>query len=630
MFKRDKIFEELDRIAPLIPIPIYWLDINYIILGGNDLCLEAIGSSGTSIKEVLVGKTYHDYYPKEIADELTDIVGMVLKNNTPIKIEEKIVDVATGKFRYYETVRAPLFGNNGNVVGTICTAIEITDKKEAENLRVESEKHKAFEKQQEKFTQLANQVAHDIRSPLGSLLVIIKECVQLPEGSRIALREAAIGIGDIANHLLHQYQKKDNAEISEYEERHPILVSTVLLETLSAKKYQYDKLAVKFDYHFEANTHFAFIKTQSSAFKRMLSNIINNAVDALDGQVGKVDLQLETDNEWVRIIIQDTGKGMSAELIDKIMHKTAVTEGKKSGHGLGLTQVWETLDHNQGELHIASEPGKGTNITLIFPRATAPHWIAEEITLRPNDIVVILDDDTSIHGAWRVRFDSILSQDASIQLKHFQQGREALEFIQALAPTEKESVFLLSDYELLTQELNGLHIISQSKIKRSMLVTSHYADPLIQAQAAKIDTKILPKQLASEILIKITAADEQGTENVEAEKIDAVIVDDDRTFVNMLVLHIFATHNTEEYRDPENFLNNVDKYPKDTKIFLDNHYATSDLKGLDVAKELHARGYQHLYLLSGEAFGAGDVPSYLTVIGKTDIERLKKIVASQL
>jgi hypothetical protein len=163
-----------------------------------------------------------------------------------------------------------------------------------------------------------------------------------------------------------------------------------------------------------------------------------------------------------------------------------------------------------------------------------------------------------------------------------------------------------------------------------MLVTSHYAAPLIQTQAAKIDTKILPKQLASEISIKITATDEQGTENVEAEKIDAVIVDDDRTFVNMLVLHIFSTQNTEEYRDPENFLNNVDKYPKETKIFLDNHYATSDLKGLDVAKELHERGYQHLYLLSGEAFGTGDVPAYLTVIGKTDIERLKKIVSSQL
>jgi hypothetical protein len=159
-----------------------------------------------------------------------------------------------------------------------------------------------------------------------------------------------------------------------------------------------------------------------------------------------------------------------------------------------------------------------------------------------------------------------------------------------------------------------------------MLVTSHYADPLIQAQAVKIGTKILPKQLASEILIKITETDEEDTENAETETVDAVIVDDDRTFINMLILHVFSAQNTEEYRDPETFLKNIAKYPKGTKIFLDNNYATSDLKGLDIAKELHERGYQYLYLLSGEVFGVGSVPSYLTVIEKTDVDRLKKIV----
>lgn len=626
MSERDTIFKELDRIAPLMPIPIYWLDMDYIILGGNDLCLAAIGSSGTSIKEVLVGKTYHDYYPKEIADKLTDIVEMVLKNNTPIKIEEKIVDVMTNKFRYYETVRAPLFGNKGNVVGTICTAIEITDKKEAENLLVESERHKAVEKQQEKFTKIANQVAHDIRSPLASLLMIVKSCTQIPEDDRIALREAAVSIGDIANHLLHQYQKKDTADAIDSEERQPILVSAVLLEALSAKKYQYEKLPVKFHCHFKIHSHFAFIKTGSSAFKRTLSNLINNAVDAFENKPGNVDLQLEANNEWVKVIIQDTGKGMSTELIDKIMHKTAVTEGKKSGHGIGLTQVWETLERNQGEMHITSKLGKGTTITLTFSRVKAPHWIAEEIALGSNDTVIILDDDTSIHGAWRARFEDIFDENVQIQRKHFQEGKEALEFILSLPPDEKERVFLLSDYELLKQELNGLHVIAQSGINRSILVTSHYADPLVQTQAAKIGTKILPKQLASEIAIKISETDKNNKKEARIEKVDAVIVDDDKSFVNSLLLFAFNDDDiVDEYYNPEHFLKNVNKYPKDTKICLDNNYATSELKGLDIAKELHERGYTQLYLLSGEAFNDTEIPSYLTVIGKNDIERLRNL-----
>jgi FixJ family two-component response regulator/anti-sigma regulatory factor (Ser/Thr protein kinase) len=455
--------------------------------------------------------------------------------------------------------------------------------------------------------------------------MILKDCTGLPEDQRIALRNAAITIGDIANNLLHQYQQRESGKITESDERKPILVSTVLLESLSSKKYQYADLPIKFEGNFKHDSHFVFIKTALSAFKRMLSNLINNAVDAFDNQPGKVGLGLEANKEWVKIIIQDNGKGMSPELVAKIMRKTAVTEGKETGHGLGLTQVWETLEHNHGEMHIASEPGKGTTITLTFPRAIAPDWIAEEIALRKHDTVIILDDDTSIHGAWRARFEDILNEHKSIGLKHFHQGKEALEYIQSLTPDEKNNIFLLSDYELLMQELNGLHVIGQSKIDRSILVTSHYVDPLVQNEAAKTGTKILPKQLASEVIITITENNTNNTTTGGAEKIDAVIVDDDRSFINALVLSAFDDDEiTEEYTNPEHFLNNVDKYPKDTRIYLDNNYATSKLKGLDVAKELHERGYTQLYLLSGEVFKHGDIPSYLTVIGKGNIKKLKK------
>lgn len=622
VLSNKKIFDALEIVASIVPTPLYWHDTTGTVLGLNTHCLNEMGKT----REAVIGKTPYEFYPKEIAEQILSLNEQVIKTGEILSKDEQIEDVNTGKIKTYRSTKSPLYNEEGRVIGVIGSSINITAEKEAERLIIENEKQKALLEQEGKFTKLANQVAHDIRSPLSSLMMIVKDCAQLPEKNRIALREAAIGISDIANHLLHQYQKKDTAEMTEFEERQPILVSTVLLETLTTKKYQYAKLSVKFDDHFEPNTHFLFIKIQASSFKRMLSNIINNAVDALEGEAGKIDLQLEADNEWVKITIQDTGKGMSPELVDKIMHKKAVTEGKKSGHGIGLAQVWETLDHNQGELHIVSQLGKGTSMTLTFPRATAPHWIVEEIALRSNDIIVILDDDTSIHGAWNARFESILNEDISIKLKHFQQGKEALAFIKTLAPTEKESIFLLSDYELLTEELNGLHIIAESEIKRSILVTSHYADPLIQAQAVKIGTQILPKQLASEILIKITKANEEGTEGSATIEVDAVIIDDDRTFVNMLVLHVFADQDTEEYYKPEDFLKNVGKYRKDTKIFLDNNYATSDLKGLDIAKELHELGYHQLYLLSGEVFGVDDVPSYLTIIEKTDTERLKEIV----
>ena len=386
----------------------------------------------------------------------------------------------------------------------------MTAEKEAERLKIENEKQKILLREEEKFRRLAHKVAHDIRSPLATLLMIIRDCNQIPESNRIALREAAIHIGDIANHLLYQYQKQE-INVKDIEASQDILVSTALIELLTAKKYQYKSTPTKFDYQFKPNTVFACIHISESAFKRTISNLMNNAVDAFEGKPGQVSLQLEADNEWVNISIKDTGRGMPKELVRRIMNKTAFTSGKASGHGIGLTQVWETLENYQGEMRIDSRLEWGTAMLLRFPRTQLPHWMIEEILLNADDTVIILDDDASIHSAWDIRFEPILSQYPEIRLKHFEEGQKALEFIDALSAEERNRIFLFSDYELLEQELNGLQIIDKSQISRSILVTSHYSDRLLQENASKMEIKILPKQLASEVHIEIMSIKKLNT-----------------------------------------------------------------------------------------------------------------------
>ncbi len=612
--------EYLESLVPYMPGPIYWKDRNSVYLGMNK---PALKSSGLIHFSDFVGKTEYDLWP-QFADKIIKNDKIVIRTGQALQ-EEGAIMLPNKEVRYYTAIKVPLRDVNNNIIGIIGNYIDITAQKEMEQLKVENKIQKNIEKEQEKFTQLANKVAHDIRSPTSTLMMILDTCTQLPEDKRISLRDAAITIGDIANNLLHHYQQRQTGIVTENEERKPILLSTVLMESLSAKKYQYANLPLKFEAHFKDDSHFVFIKTHLTAFKRTISNLINNAVDAFEHRPGQVDLGLEANTEWVKIVIQDAGKGMSPELIAKIMDKTAITEGKQSGHGIGMAQVWETLDNNHGKMHISSLPGKGTSITLTFPRAMAPDWIAEGIVLGENDTVIILDDDTSIHGAWCSRFEGIIKEHPSVQLKHFHYGQEALDFIQSLTADEKSTIFLLSDYELLMQELNGLDVIAKSKIDRSILVTSHYIDPLVQNKAAKTRTKILPKQLASEVLITVIQGAAMGLTKRGTEKVDAVIVDDNKEFINVFILYAFDDDEiTEEYTNPEHFLENLNKYPKETRIYLDNNYGTSKLTGLDVAKTLHDLGYTQLHLLSGEVFKDADIPSYLRLVGKNKLESLKK------
>lgn len=619
--KALNIFDALDMVAPIFPAPMYWHDTKGVVLGINAQALKGINKP---IEDIL-GKTPYDFYSKDIADHIWQNSMQVIKNGETLSQEEYAYDSSGKRIGTYLAIKAPLYNEHGNMLGVLGTSIDITAEKETEQLKIENEKQRTLLEEEEKFTKIANQVAHDIRSPLSSLLIIVKSCTQIPEAERIALREAATGIGDIANHLLDKYNKNKKEGI-EAAENKALLVSTALIESLTAKKYQYKNLPIKFDYHFEENTPFVFIKTQFSAFKRMVSNLINNAVEALEESVGAVSLHLAADNVWVKIAIQDTGKGMPPELIDKIMNQVSVTEGKKDGYGIGLSQVWETLDKNQGEMHIDSQLGKGTTITLTFPRISEPNWITKEIFLNANDTVIILDDDSSIHGAWQTRFKTILNEKLSIKLKHFEESKEALEFINALSLTEKNNVFLLSDYELLKQELNGLHIIAKSQIKRSILVTSHYADPLVQEKATKIGTKILPKQLASEVPVKIIES-EQATKKdsaLNSNRVDMVIVEDNEDLLECMVNYIFNDKVVDQYIRPDDFLKNIHRYRKDTKIYLDNNYADSWLKGIDVAKELHEQGYERLYLFSADTWHKGEIPSYLTIIDKGDVDSLEK------
>lgn len=606
------IFSALEIVSSIIPTSLYWHDTAGAVLGLNSHCLKEIGRT----RDEVIGKTPYDFYPREIAEHILKHNEQVIKTGEISWQEEQIKDVDTGEMKTYRSTKSPLYNNDGEVIGLIGSSVNITAEKEAERLKIENERQKTLLEKEEEFRKLANQVAHDIRSPLMSLSMIVKTCVEIPESKRIALREAATGIGDIANHLLDRY-KQNEIDSVETEEQKAILVPTILLELLTSKKYQHKQLPIKFNCHFEDATQFIFIKTQQGAFKRMLSNLMNNAVDALDGKMGTVSLHLSANNEWVKITLQDTGKGMSPELIAKIMNKTAVTEGKKEGHGIGLTQVWDTLDKNQGEMNIVSQRRQGTTIILNFPRVKAPNWIAEQIVLNKNDLVIILDDDISIHRAWQTRFETILDKNSGISCKHFENGEDALDFINTLSTKDKAKVFLLSDYELLKQELNGLHIIAQSEIKRSILVTSHYADPITQEKAVNAGIKILPKQLASDVSIKII---EKSYEE-EQEKLYAVIVDDNPSFVRALQFGGFGDRVTEAYRSPEELFKNIDKYSKDTRIFVDNNFVCSDLKGVDVVEKLHDMGYTRLYILSGEPYLK--VPPYVTLIekGTSDFER---------
>ncbi len=356
----------------------------------------------------------------------------------------------------------------------------------------------------------------------------------------------------------------------------------------------------------------------------MISNTINNAVDAVKNKKdGKVTIKLHVNSEWVEVSIEDNGKGMPKEILDKINNKIAVTSGKEKGHGIGLTQVRDTLEANYGKLDVESTLGIGTKVKLMFPKIVSPSWVAQEIKVFKDDIIVILDDDNSIHGACNTRLANIINESPNIQVKHFIDGIEAINFINSFTELEKQKICLLSDYELLKQKVNGLDVIQQTQIKRSTLVTSYYNDVEIRNIANKDNIKVLPKSLAFAVPINLTTIVLPCS-----KKVDMVWIDDAKEFVDSLVRQHYKHLDIDKYYDPFLFMDNYRQYPLDTRIILDMFYyedITLVKDGLSMAKELHENGYTNLFIATGELTSQDKIPYYLKLILKNDSKNMSQL-----
>lgn len=611
-----RIFKALELVAPIVPTPFYWMDANGVVLGINELCLKAIGTT-----REIIGKKPYEFYKKEIAEHILRHNAEVIRREEILSQEEPFEDITTKKMKYFSSIKAPLYDDEGAVIGIVGSSIDITAEKEAEKLKIKNEAHAIKIQEHEALISLAKKVSHDIRAPAKTVIEIAKACKAIPEAFRIALGDAGESISNIADNLLNQYEGKNSAEESKQQ---PILLSAFLSRLLARKKLEYKNFAIKFDYKFSSDGNFAFIKAPPSDLERSMSNIINNAVGAFKNGKGNVTIQLDTTKDRVKIIVQDDGQGMPPEVRDKIMSNIAVTHGKADGHGIGLQVVRDTLRQCQGELVIESVLGKGTSVILSFPRIKAPSWIAEEIKLGPDAIMVILDDDTSIHTVWDMHFEEILAQYPDMQLRHFERGAEVLEFMKGLSLEHRQRVFLLTDFELLNQNMTGLDVIAQSGVEHSVLVTSHYAEKAVQEQAAKTATKILSKELASEVPIVVDSSVKyQPPVQAGLKTVDLVLIDDDESFAQIAMLTAFMDLSVDHYTDPVQFLKHVMQYSKHTKICVDKNFAGSSMDGLELAEILYYQGYTRIFLVSGDQFDEGDLPHYLINVGKMDIDKVQ-------
>jgi len=210
-------------------------------------------------------------------------------------------------------------------------------------------------------------LAHEIRNPLaaisGSVQVLKKELVLSAEQKElmtIVLKES-----ERVSHSLEQFL---DFALPSKQVFSPINLRDILDETIKILRGGGElngKVTIEGNFKTSDVPYFG----NAGQFKQVFWNLIKNAVKAMpDG--GRLRLEFpEPRKKDVRIVVADTGRGMTDE--DKENLFEPFYSGFENGRGLGLSIVRKIIDDYDGRIDIRSEVNKGTEVLITLPQRKA-------------------------------------------------------------------------------------------------------------------------------------------------------------------------------------------------------------------------------------------------------------------
>jgi PAS domain S-box-containing protein len=215
---------------------------------------------------------------------------------------------------------------------------------------------------------LAAGVAHELGNPLNSLTIHLqliarklKKLGKSPEAESIAdsigvCREEVARLDGIITHYLEAIRPTppDLAEAS---------LPEVLAEVLKFQKREFEDRGIAV----EAETPLALppVMADRNQLKQVFFNITKNAMESMQPG-GRLMIKSRADDDSVYLLFGDSGSGIRQEDLIRLFEPYHTT--KPGGHGLGLMIVQRIMRMHGGQVGVESREGKGTVVTLQFPR----------------------------------------------------------------------------------------------------------------------------------------------------------------------------------------------------------------------------------------------------------------------
>jgi signal transduction histidine kinase len=231
---------------------------------------------------------------------------------------------------------------------------------------------KVLENSQAHKDKIYSIIAHDLRSPFGSITGLIdllfKEYDRYTDEKRLRiirlLHGSSNGLQSLLENLLNwSRMQSGNIIIS----KESLNLSEITEDILSLHKAQIQKKELQIHVNIMPNT---YIHADRHMASTILRNLLSNAIKFTD-QKGFIQLSAKEVNAMIQICVKDSGIGLSEKSLDYLfdIEKTDKISGAhpEKGSGLGLLICKEFVESNEGKIWAKSELGKGSDFYFTLP-----------------------------------------------------------------------------------------------------------------------------------------------------------------------------------------------------------------------------------------------------------------------
>jgi PAS domain S-box-containing protein len=355
--ERDQAQKYLDVVGVIIVA----IDKNQDVTLINKKGCEFLGYQ----EEEIIGKNWFDnFIPQRLQKNVKVVFNQLIAGDVePLEFFENPVLTKSGEERTIAWHNTVLRNDEGDIIGTLSSGEDITEKKMVEEVRIELEKHR------ENFIWMTS---HELRTPITVILgytEFLQKYFEELDRDRIGrilkvmrnnidrlerLTTDVTMVSKIERGFLEIDKKESNL-------KHFLKEAVETYEHLLGEQFIFNAPIE------ESIT----IELDKDRIQQVLDNILNNAIKNTHAKHRKISMNVEACSNEIQIVITDNGSGIHPENLEKIFNQffSIETEYSATGTGIGLFISREIINAHDGAISAHSDGiGHGAKFIISLPR----------------------------------------------------------------------------------------------------------------------------------------------------------------------------------------------------------------------------------------------------------------------